>query len=96
MSNEKGRTVITEMARSIYGAGLAGKIKTHFVSDTLSRKRVAPIQVQLSSSPELRGQCRQETRLGAVSPPKCKAMSLDELAKGWTEKKRGPVTSAKA
>lgn len=36
LSNWKGKTAITEMARSIKGAGLAGKIKTYFVFDMLS------------------------------------------------------------
>lgn len=54
-------------------------------------------QVQLLSNLELRGELQEGgTHLGAVSIPIFKAMSLDDLTEGWIEKKRGPVTSAKA
>lgn len=93
LSNQKGRTATTEMSM---GQVWQERSK-HFVFDLLSRRCVSHIQVQLLSSPELRGDMQAGDRhSGAVSLPTRKVRSLDELTKGRTEKKRSPVTRAKA
>lgn len=76
LSNWKGKTAITEMVRSIKGTGLAGKIKTYFVFNMLSRRCVSHIQVQLSRCLELGEVQAGDRHSRAVSLPTCKTVSL--------------------
>lgn len=73
------------MVRSVYGMGLAGKIKTYLVFDVLSQRCVLHMRVQLLLSSRESGTEPQagDRRSGAVSICRIfKAKSQAELRKG--------------